>query len=127
MKKYNNNSGFASVALIIFTVIATTVIATATYVMVNSSLANAQAEQSSIALNIAESGAENALVRFARDVGYTGEDLPLAGGTAYVTLPNSTTIQSRGVYGNFTRTIQIKTTDYITTNNLSINSWQEIY
>jgi hypothetical protein len=127
MKTKYKQSGFASVALIIFTVVATTVITTATYVMVNSSQASSQSEQSSIALNIAESGIENALVKYIRDVSYSGETIELAGGTAIITIPDEFTIQSRGSYGNFVRTIQIKITDYLHTNNLTINSWQEIY
>ncbi len=126
-KSINNQTGFASVALIIFTVMATTMITAATYALINSTFANTQAEQSAIALDIAESGAENGLERFSRDIGYSGENLSFNGGIAYITLPDTTTIQSRGVYGNFSRTIQVKISDYINTNNLTINSWQEIF
>jgi hypothetical protein len=127
MKTISKNSGFASVALIIFTVIATTIITAASYALINSSSANTQAEQSTIAMNIAESGIENGLVRFSRDIGYTGETLLFSGGRAIITKPDDFTLQSRGIYGDFVRTIQVKITDYVNTNNLTINSWQEVY
>ena len=127
VKPIPNQTGFASIALIIFTVMATTMITAATFALINSTFANTQSEQSAIALDIAESGAENGLARFSRDIGYSGEELSFDGGIAYITLPNSTTIQSRGVYGNLSRTVQVNITDYINTNNLTINSWQEIF
>jgi hypothetical protein len=128
MKIKSSNSGFASVALIIFTIIAMTVITATTYILVNNALANSQSEQSAIALDIAESGMENGIIRFTRNIGYTGEDMPFNGGVAHITLsPDQQTIQSRGTYGNFDRTIQVNITDYVRTNNLTINSWQETY
>ena len=128
MKNKRQHSGFASITLIIFVLIALTITTAATFALITNATASSQLEQSSIALDIANSGVENGQVRFMRDpVNYTGETLPLYGGVAVITMPDRQTLRSQGTYKNYVRTIQIETTDYINTNNLSINSWQEIY
>jgi hypothetical protein len=127
MTQKPQHQGIASITLIIFVVIAITITTAATIALISNTTAATQVEQTYIALDIANSGIENGLVRFMRDTNYAGETLAISGGQAIVTMPDKQTLRSQGIYGNYIRTIQIKMTDYVNTNNLTINSWQELY
>lgn len=83
--------------------------------------------QGSNTLDVAESGAETAIIKLLRDPSYTGETVPIASGTATITVTgtgNSRTILSDGVRGNFRRRIQVEI-DY-SNNILQVVSWREI-
>lgn len=96
---------------------------TASSIALQSSLQTAQGGE---ALHVAESGAENALIRMIRDPNYTGETLTIGDGTATITVTgtNPQTLTVVGVVGTATRSIQISVTqvDGATT----ITSWTEI-
>ena len=78
--RYTNNSagriwseaGQTLVTLLVFVVIATSITAAATAIMINTSQAASQVEKSFITTGVAESGIENALLRLLRDPNYTG-------------------------------------------------------
>lgn len=79
------------------------------------------------ALAVAESGAENAILRLLRDPSYTGEsNLPIGPGTATIVVTGSspTIITSIATVGIYSRTIQVAVTN--TGGLLTITSWQEI-
>ena len=75
---------------------------------------------------IAESGADNALLRLLRDPNYLGETVSIGNGTATVTVTGSTTktIISEGVTGSFKRKIQV--VGSFLNNVFTISSWSEI-
>lgn len=77
-------------------------------------------------LSVAESGAENALLRILRNPDFSGENLTVAGGTVNVTVTGSSTktIISQAYVGNTSRKIEV-VADY-NNNILSITSWKEI-
>lgn len=78
-------------------------------------------------LAVAESGAENAILRLLRDPSYTGEsNLPIGPGTATIVVTGSspTIITSIATVGIYSRTIQVAVTN--TGGLLTITSWQEI-
>jgi hypothetical protein len=133
MKKQNGqihstSSGQALVMLLVFMVIAITITAMAvSFVIVNSTAAS-HVEQADAALSIAESGAENALLRLVRDPTYSGtETLSIDGGTvtATVSATNPIIIFVNGKQGQFTRSIQVQAVFNNTV--LTIQSWQEIF
>lgn len=103
------------------------IITTASIALVlNSSQATSKVYQGATSLDIAESGAETAMIRLLRDVNYTGEALPVGGGQAVITVSgtNPKTIISKGTLNNFTRTIRVIVD---TSNNvLTVTSWKEI-
>lgn len=124
--KFFLQKGQALITLLIFVVVALTVTATATVLFVSNSQATTKLEVGLNALDIAESGAENALIRLLRDSTYTGETLPVGSGTATITVTgtNPKTITSTGRMGNFTRIIQV-VVSY--SSILTVTSWKEIY
>ncbi len=84
-------------------------------------------QEGMIAFQVAESGAENAVIRLLRDPSYTGETLTVGSGTAVITVTGSSTktILSSGTNGNYLRKLQI-VASYVN-NILTITSWQEVY
>lgn len=118
--------GQALVTLLFFMVIGITITSAAVVVIVTNALSATRFEQGTDAYDIAESGAENALLRLLRNPFYTGETLPIGNGTATITVANNTIISSgSAAFNNEVRTIQVNTVY----NNgiLTVTSWKEIY
>ncbi len=87
-----------------------------------------QAEQGEMALRIAESGAENALLRLVRNPSYGGgETLTIDGGSATVNVSGSTPIivESAGTSGDFTRVVEVQA--HFENTILRIDSWRETF
>lgn len=78
------------------------------------------------AYGIAESGAENAILRLVRNPSYVGETLTVGSGTATITVTGSSTktIVSEGVRGSFRRKIQV-VGSYVN-NIFTPTTWTEI-
>lgn len=75
---------------------------------------------------IAESGAENAILRLIRNPNYVGETLTVGSGIATITVSGTSTktIVSEGVRGNFRRKVQV-VGGYVN-NIFTPTSWTEI-
>ena len=121
-----NQSGQALVVLLFFMIIAITLSTTAIAVVANNSLSVTRTEESTHALEIAEAGAQNALIRLIRTPGYSGETLTVSGGSATVVVTgvNTKTILSTGVNGSYIRKIQVQVT--FSGGILTVTSWQEV-
>ncbi len=108
----------------IITIIITT--ASVTLIILNSQGAS-RSEQGASAFQVAESGAENAILRLLRDPSYQGETLTVGEGAATITVTGTDplTITSVGRVNTFSRTVRVVVgyTDYI----ISIQSWNEVY
>lgn len=119
--------GQALVTLLFFMIIATTITTAAVAVVLVNSLSATGEQQGTIALTVAESGAENALLRLLRDPNYSGETAPIGEGTAAITITgtNPLVITSVGTVGNFVRKVQVQAV--YTNSVLSVSSWQEVY
>jgi hypothetical protein len=123
----NAKSGQVLVTLLFFVIVATIITSASVAIVISNSAATGKFQGGTIAYNIAESGAENALIRLLRDPNYAGENLTVDGGTASIsaiTSGSNVTIISTGTKGSFSRKVQV-VTQY---NNgiLSISSWQEL-
>ena len=127
------NAGQTLVTLLVFVVIATSITAAATAIMINTSQAASQVEKSFITTGVAESGIENALLRLLRDPNYTGTGyngepaLTIGDATATVTVTgtNPKTITSVGLEGTHTKTIEVSVT--YNNNIMTITDWHESY
>lgn len=125
MKLYKSN-GQALVLFLIFVVIAVIVTTAAVAVAISSSRGTDKIYQGITAFDVAESGAETAMLKLLRDPNYLGETLTIDGGTATITITGGSikTVNSRGTLGNFTKIVQA-TVD--TSNNvLVVTSWKEL-
>ena len=124
--------GQALLTLLIFTIIGITVTSGAVVMIMVNSLSGTKQQQSEITYEIAQSGADNGLIRVLRTpTTYTGETLAVGSGSATITVTGnggSTTpfiIISKGTNGNFVRTIQVTAT--YQNNVLTVTSRKEIY
>ena len=125
MTHRTHEAGQTLVALLVFMMAAMTLTLSATMIMVirmQSDIAYQNGEQ---ALQSAQLGIENALIRLERDTTYAGETMTLTTGTATITISGTTTktIVSAGASGNAVRTITASVT--ITNGILSLASWSE--
>jgi Tfp pilus assembly protein PilX len=119
-------SGQALVVLLVFMVVAIIMTTMAVALVIINATAASEVEQGDMALKLAESGAENALLRLVRDPTYTGTEItPLAGGTmtATVSAGNPIIIKSTGAYGQFIRMASVSARFIDTV--LTIQNWQE--
>lgn len=122
----NKRSGQALVILLFYMIIAITLTTTAVAVVVSNSLSVTRSEQGAHALELADAGAENAIVRLLRSTSYAGEVLTIGQGSATVTVSGTTTktIRSVGSVSGFSRTVEVVAT--LTNGILTVSSWQEI-
>jgi hypothetical protein len=126
-KLMSHESGQALVVLLFYMIIAITLSTTAVAVVLSNSVSVTRNEEGAHALEIAEAGAENALIRLMRTTNYTGETLTVGDGSATVTVGGTSTQKiatSSGVVGSFTRTVQV--TASMVNGVLTVTSWQEL-
>lgn len=128
-KVFRSKSGHALVSVLFFSLIAVTISSAAVIVLGVNSLSTTKLQRGDLALSIAESGAEEAVLQLIRDPSYTGTGgTPLAVGDGNVVISVSGTgpiiVDSEGQVDNFVRTVRV-TLDY---NDaiLSILSWEEV-
>ncbi|HUD19364.1 MAG TPA: hypothetical protein VMR81_02905 [Patescibacteria group bacterium] len=122
----SRSNGQALVVLLFYMIIAITIATTAVAVVVSNSLSVTRSEDGIVAMDIAETGGENAIIRLLRDTNYTGETLAIGDGSAVATVSGTTTktITSMGTVNGSSRTVQIVAT--LTNGVLTVTSWQEL-
>lgn len=106
--------GQALITLLFFTVIGITVTSAAAAIIMVNSLSGTKQQQGELAYMVAQSGAENAILRLLRSPSYTGETLPVGSGQAVISVSGSGTtaspyvILSRGTVGNYLRQVEVQ-------------------
>lgn len=120
------NRGQTLIILLMYMIIAIIVTTASVALVINNSRATDKLYQGTNALDIAESGAETAMIKLLRDPNFAGETLTIGSGQAVITVSgtNPKTVLSKGTLNNFTRTIQV-TVD-TTGNVITVTSWKEI-
>ena len=121
-----NQQGQTLIILLIYMVIAIIVTTASIALVINSSRGTDKLYQGANSLDIAESGAETAMIKLLRDPNYIGETVTVGNGQALITVngTNPKIVVSKGTLNNFTRTIQVIVD---TSNNvLTATSWKEI-
>lgn len=127
MQSYSQR-GQALVFLLVFMVISIIMTTMAVALVIINATAASQIEQGDMTLKLAESGAENALLRLVRDPTYTGtETFTLGSGsiTATVSAGNPIIITSRGTQGQFARSASVSAIFVNTV--LTVTNWQEVF
>lgn len=122
-----SNSGQALVVLLMFVTVAMMVGIAATLLSSYALSSTTRVEQAQSALDVSESGMENALIRLLRDPDYAGETLTLPDGVATITVTGLTTktITSVGKVGSFVHTV---TTSVTYSNGIyTITSWSDSF
>lgn len=126
MKEYQK--GQALVTLLIFIIISVTITAGATIMIITGSLSTSKLEAKQMVSNIAEGGAENAILRLLRDPNYSGENLNLGNGVAKIKVvsidSSRKSILSEAELGSFLHKVQVEVS--YDNNRLSVLSWKEV-
>lgn len=125
----NNNfaKGQIAIMLILIIVVLTTITTAAVAVAISSTRDTTTLTLGEEALAIAESGAENAILRLLRDSTYTGEvNLPIGLGNATINVTGTTTktITSKGVLGSMVKTIEATVSS--NTGQYTVSNWHEL-
>lgn len=121
---FSKKEGQTLIILLLYMEIAITITTAAITAVVTNALGTDKVYQSTTTADVAESGAETAVLKLLRNPNYTGETLTVNGGTATISVTgvNPKTITSKGVSGNFTRSVVVT----VETNNnvLAVLSWK---
>jgi len=125
MKK--TKKGQALVTLLIFSTLAIVMVSTAVALTITGSLKTSMFEDGLVTYQMAEGGAENAMLRILRNPSYTGETMSFGTGTVEITVngTNPVIITSTANNGSYQRTIQVNLTDI--NGVVAVNSWKEIF
>lgn len=118
-----NHKGQALVSLLMFVVVAMTVIVSSIMTVISNTRAASIGQQAVDVYYVAEAGVENALLRLLRDPNYSGETLAVGNGNTVITVVGST-ITSIATVNNLTRKIEVQFS--YTNNQMTVTSWKEI-
>lgn len=123
----NSKKGTALITLLVFTLISTIISSAAITIMVVNTSTTSQTQLGNDTLYIAESGLENAILRFLRNPSYSGETLTINNGTITITVSGTGpyTLRSSAVKGSYSRTVEAVLT--YNNNVLTLTSWSEVY
>lgn len=124
-KKVKSEAGQALIMLLFFIMIGITITTTAIIIIAGNSLAANDVQQGEIARQIAETGAENALLQVLRG-NYANESITLPDGNVAVTITNAdgtATIDSVGTAGNYIKKVRVTITK---DGMMEVTSWKEI-
>jgi len=126
MKNNKLNTGQALVMLLMYMMIAIIITSASVMLIIINSQATDSLYQGSTAYDIAESGAETAMIKLVRNPNYSGETVSVGSGQAVITVTgdNPKTIVSRGTLNNFTRSIQVIADT--SNNTITATSWKEL-
>jgi hypothetical protein len=119
-------NGQALVVLLFYMVIAITLTTGAVALTITNSMTTMQEEEGNHALEVAESGAENAILRLLRNRGFTGETISVENGTAVATVSGTInkTIVSVGTVGTMKRTVRVVVS--VIDGMMKVTSWREL-
>lgn len=131
-KSVISERGQALVTLLFFSVIGLTVTSAAVVMMLVNSTSGMRLQEGEAAYQVAQSGAENGMLRLLRNPLYTGEnDLQIGSGSADIVVSGNGqpgtpfTIRSTGSVGQYIRKVEIQAT-YVN-NLLQVQSQREVY
>jgi hypothetical protein len=127
MKKIKYIKGQALVALLFFVLMGMTISVAATFIIASNSLSVTKIGQGITARQLADTGAENALIKLLRDDTYGGETFKIGEDTIMVSVSGegNKIIESQGMSGDFTRKVEVNVS--YTNNILRVVSWKEIF
>lgn len=125
MKKYFKK-GQALISLLAFIAMAGVITTSAVTVAIITARSGDNFSQGNKALSVAQSGAENAILRLLRNDTYSGETMNIDSDSVAINISGSgtKTINATSSVGGFKRTIQVVGT--LSNNAFSITSWKEI-
>jgi uncharacterized protein YjdB len=125
-KEIKYQKGQTLILLLVFIVVAIAITTAAVVAISTNSESTTNTSMGVITKQMAESGIEQALLKYLRNPSYTGETFTLDTGSVTVTVSGNgnITIDSVAVNGNFTKKVEVSA---IYSNNiLTVGSWKDI-
>jgi hypothetical protein len=118
--------GQTLVLLLVFVMVTIAITTAATFIIATNSLSTTAVSQGLVTKQMAETGAEKALLQLLRDPNYKGETFSVDSGTVVASVSGTTnlTIISTAVNGDFTKRVEVKAT--YSNNVLTPGSWKDI-
>jgi hypothetical protein len=122
--KNKNQKGQALVMLLFFIMIGVTITTTAIFIVAGNSLSATDVQEGEVARQLAETGAENALLQILRG-NYANESITLPEGIIEVTITNggNIVIDSVGTAGKYVKKVRVTATK---DGMMDVTSWKEI-
>jgi hypothetical protein len=126
LKDSKTQKGQTLVLLLVFVMVAIAISTAATFVIATNSLSATDVSQGLATRQMAEAGAEKALLQLLRNPGYKGEMFSLDTGTVTATVSGTTTltINSTAENGNYIKRVEVKAT--YSNNVLTPVSWKDM-
>lgn len=123
----DRQKGQAMIMMVMVVILLTSITTTAVLMITTNLLSTMREEQGGKTIAIAESGAENALLRLLRDPDYSGEVVLIGPGSAEITVTGddvNKSIESVASAYGFTRKVVVESR--FEDGNLVIDSWKEL-
>ena len=123
---HSTSSGQAMIMLVVVTIVLVSITTAAVAMVTTNLLSTMREEHGGKALDIAESGAENALLRLLRNPNYGGETVGIGVGSAVITVTGDAvnkSIESVGSVYGFEKTVLVESR--FEDGNLVVDSWKE--
>jgi len=126
-QRQTNQRGSIMIALIIFVIVGMTIASIAVMLVVDVTINLSAQQRGNAALDIAESGAENAILMLLRDPGYTGGTLTVGTGQATMSVTGSdpVMIRSVGTLGAARRSVEVRLSRQ--QGAWTVEEWYEIF
>ena len=124
---FQKKRGQALILLLIFVGISMIISTSAVLIMAVNALTNSTFQEGIQTHTLAETGAENAIVRLLRNPNYSGETLTIGSdhATVVVTGAGTKTITSTGTSGSYSQTVTVVAV--INSSGVTIQSWKQTY
>lgn len=119
-------AGQTLVLLLVFMMVAIAITTAATFIIATNSLSATAVSQGLATKQMAEAGAEKALLALVRDPNFKGETFSLDTGSVTATVSGTTTltINSTAVNGDYVKRVEVKAT--YSNNVLTLVSWKDV-
>jgi hypothetical protein len=123
---YKYQKGQTLVFLLVIVMVAIAITTAAVFIITMNSLSATSVSQGLATKQMAETGAEKALIQLLRDPNYKGETFSLDTGnvTASVSGTSTLTIDSTAINGDYTKRVEVKAT--YSNNVLTPVSWKDL-
>lgn len=125
-KNYKYQEGQTLVLLLVFIMVTIAITTAATFIIATNSLSATAVSQGLATREMAEAGAEKALLGLIRDPNYKGETFSLDSGTVTATVSGTTTltIDVAATNGDYVKRVEVRAT--YSNNVLTPVSWKDV-
>jgi Tfp pilus assembly major pilin PilA len=125
-KDFKYQNGQTLVLLLVFVMVVIAITTAATFIIATNSISTTSVSQGLATKQMAETGAEKAMLQLLRNPNYKGEKFSLDTGTVTATVSGTTslTVDATAVNGDYVKRVEVKAT--YSNNVLTPTSWKDL-